>query len=187
MLAAQRLVRPLADHPALYYSLVGAYRFVTRKWELSVGSNGDRELETVEMPPAYARRMGRWQWQGWQRGLAHIDQKIKRCQAAAAFYDEFLHRTCLDPPRRPYYAEHGMLRYTIRVSERDELLKKARCLRIPVGDWFGSPLYPLERHLGRWGYTPGQCPVAERACQEVINLPTAQPLTAAQLTKLFEP
>jgi len=186
MLAAQRLARPLANHPTLHYPLVSAYRFVTRKLDLSVGSNCNHELETVEMPPAYARRMGLWQRQGWQRGLAQIDQKIKRSQETAAFYDEFLNPSCIDPPQRPYYAEHGMLRYTVRVSERDKLLQKARCLRIPVGDWFGSPLYPVERHLSRWGYTRGQCPVAERACQEVINLPTAQPLTTDQLTRLFK-
>lgn len=186
ILQGQRLARPLADNPALYYPLVNAYRWLTRKAGLSVGSNSGAELNDVKMPPAYAQRMGALQVRGWQRSLARIDVKVKERRQTAATYDEFLAAVGIKPPYRPDYAEHGMLRYTIRMSHREQLLNRARQQRIPIGDWFGSPLYPVTGDLSRWGYRLGQCPVAERACREVINLFTHRPLSERQLTLLFD-
>jgi dTDP-4-amino-4,6-dideoxygalactose transaminase len=137
------------------------------------------------MPARYLQRMGHWQLRRWQHRLPLVDEKIKQHQQAAATYDDFLASTWLTPPYRPAYAKHGMLRYTIRVANRNQLLAKARKLHIPVGDWFGSPLYPVMGDLSRWGYQAGQCPVAEQACREVINLLTDKPLSERQLTALF--
>ncbi len=186
MLFAQLLARPLADNPTLYYTLIDAYRFLTRKLGLSVGSNSGIELETTETPPAYARRMGPLQLRGWQRGLLLIDAKARQRRETAAYYDDFLASTNIKPPYRPPYTKHGMLRYTIRVSNKDQLLSKARQKRIPIGDWFGSPLYPVAGNLSQWGYCVGQCSAAEQACQEVINLLTDRPLSPQQLATLFD-
>jgi len=41
-----------------------------------------------------------------------------------------------------------------------------------LGDWFDSPLYPIDGDLGRWGYRRGEHPVAERVASEIVNLPT---------------
>jgi dTDP-4-amino-4,6-dideoxygalactose transaminase len=185
MLYTQLILRPLADHPLLYYPLVGLYRFLTRKLGLSVGSNRGSELTTQEMPDGYAKRMTLVQLRRWRRELERIDQIVEKRHQAAAFYDDYLSDVGIQPPYRPEYAIHGMLRYTVRVSERDRLLEKARDQHIPVGDWFISPLYPVTEHLERWGYQMGQCPTAEQACQEVINLLTDHPLSEKQLEALF--
>jgi dTDP-4-amino-4,6-dideoxygalactose transaminase len=186
MLYAQLVLRPLADHPWLYYPLVGLYRLLTRKLGLSVGSNSGGELTTQQMPAGYAKRMTAIQLKKWCRELSKIDQMVQERHRAAAFYDEFLSAIGIQPPYRPPYAVHGMLRYTIRVPDRDRLLENARDRHIPVGDWFISPLYPVTAHLERWGYRVGQCPIAERACQEVINLLTDRPLSERQLGTLFQ-
>jgi perosamine synthetase len=186
MLYAQWRVRPLADNPRLHYPLVGAYRFLTRKAGLSVGSNSGIELIRPEMPAGYARRMGPLQKRMLQGELSRVGAKARRRQETAAFYDTYLKARGISTPCRPTYAEHGMLRYTIRVPNRDQLLGKAHRLQIPVGDWFISPLYPVEGDLSAWGYRRGQCPVAEQACREVINLPTDIPLSSRQLDMLFQ-
>ncbi len=48
-------------------------------------------------------------------------------------------------------------------------------------------MHPVTGDLRPWGYQPGQCPAAEQACREVINLPTDRPLSPRQLAALFEP
>lgn len=186
ILTAQRLARPLADNPRLHYPLVSTYRFLTQKLGLSVGSSTNAELETVEMPRGYAKRMGSLQQRGWERGLASLAARTRQRQEVARRYDEFFAATRIAPPVRPAYAEHAMLRYSVRVSDQTRLLGKAQKLRIPLGDWFVSPLYPVTNSkLSRWEYRIGQCPVAERACREVVNLFTDRPLSQQQLAVLF--
>jgi dTDP-4-amino-4,6-dideoxygalactose transaminase len=48
----------------------------------------------------------------------------------------------------------------------------ARERRLEVGDWFVSPLHPLEDNWEQFGYRQGTCPVAEALCERVVNLPT---------------
>lgn len=79
-----------------------------------------------------------------------------------------------------------MLRYPIRVPNKPGLLENAHRLRIPLGDWFVSPLHPVEGDLSLWGYQAGQCPQAEKACAEVVNLFTDKPLSKTQLDVLFD-
>ncbi len=185
MLSAQLQLRPLADTPMLHYPLVSTYRFLTQKIGLSVGSSTGNEFKVVDMPPGYAKQMGAMQLYRWQRGLEVIETKVKQRQTVAVRYDEFFSGTQIAPPYRPAYAEHAMLRYPVRVADKERLLRKAREERIPVGDWFVSPLHPITTDLSLWGYKVGQCPVAEQACQEVINLFTDRVLSQKDLSSLF--
>lgn len=185
ILAAQLLARPLADNHILHYPLINTYRFLTQRLGLSVGSSSGDELEDVEMPPDYAQRMGGLQHHMWHQGLSQLKLKVKQRQKVAAGYDDFFTSTNIAPPCRPDYAQHAMLRYPIRVPNKEIILQKARQKRFPVGDWFISPLHPITGDLSLWGYRQGQCPVAEQACREVINLFTDHPLSRQQLTTLL--
>lgn len=187
ILGAQLLLRPLADHPLLHYPLVGLYRWLTQKLGLAVGSSSGHELESLAMPPGYAQQMGSLQRRGWQQGLSALAPKTRQRQQAAARYDEFFAGGPISLPYRPAYADHAMLRYAVRVPDKAAFLARAKRLHLPVGDWFVSPLHPVTGNLGQWGYQAGQCPVAEQACREVVNLPTDRMLSQRQLTALFEP
>lgn len=186
LLSFQLLVRPLANSPMLYYPLIELYRYLTQKGGLAVGSSVGGELTTTEMPTGYLKTMGGIQKRRWKRSLLNLPQVVRRRQRVAEYYDSFFASTDIDTPYRPAYAEHSMLRYVIRVPNKVELLSKARQLRIPVGDWFVSPLHPVEGDLAQWGYHSGQCPEAEKACTEVINLLTDQPLPLRKLASLFQ-
>jgi perosamine synthetase len=186
ILGTQLKARPMADNPSLYYPLVNAYRLLTQKLGLSVGSSTNIELETTKMPPGYAKRMGPLQLRGWQHGLAEIETRTQRRRQIASYYDDYLSSKGIEIPHRPGYATHAMLRYTIRVPNREGLLEKARHMRIPVGDWFFSPLYPVRSGLSQWGYLAGGCLIAEKASQEVINLLTDRPLSQKQLSALID-
>ncbi len=185
LLRIQLLTRPLADHPRLYYPLVNAYRIITQKLGIPVGSSSATELEEISMPSGYLKQMTGFQRKLWQRGLTRLTGKIRQRQRVAALYDEFCGTYGLEPPYRPGYAEHAMLRYPLRVPAKAEFLRRARRQRIPVGDWFVSPLHPVIGDLSRWGYRAGQCPTAEQACREVVNLLTDSALSPRQLATLF--
>jgi perosamine synthetase len=186
MLMAQWIVRPLADHPTFHYKLIDGYRWLTQKVGLSIGSSVGEELDSIMMPRGYLKRMGALPKWHLEREFTKLDAVIKNRQQAAQYYDNYFSSKKNSVPFRPEYASHAMLRYPIRVSNKPEFLENARRKRIPVGDWFVSSLHPVERDLDQWGYQIGSCPEAERACSEVINLFTDNPLTIRQLDVLFD-
>lgn len=185
MLAAQLAARPLADLPFMHYALVNLYRFLTQKARIPVGSSLGAELDGSGMPDGYLKRMGGVQSRRLRSGLRTLEGRIAGRRQVAAFYDDHFQRNGVRPPVRPDYADHGMLRYPIRVPDKAALLERAHRHHIPVGDWFVSPLHPIVENLERWGYQAGQCPNAEKACAELVNLYTDRALTEHELSILF--
>ena len=185
ILAAQISVRPLAKYTPIYYGLVAAYRFLTQRLNLRVGSSVHAELSSIDMPPRYALRMAPFQNRLFFHRLRNLEHRLVGRKEAADGYDRYFSRKSIQLPARPGYAEHGMLRYSIRVRDKDAVLRKARKFHIPLGDWFVSPLHPVQDDLSLWRYKKGQCPTAEKACQETINILTDVPLSTRQLDLLF--
>jgi len=185
LLLAQLLARPLADSPILHYFLISLYRFLTQKVGLSVGSSVGEELKGTVMPAGYLKVMSPLQYRRWRKLLTELPYKVKERQQVARRYDAVIASLGLQPPYRPNYAEHSMLRYPIRVKNKADIMQRAPRLHIPIGDWFVSPLHPVVGDLTPWGYQKGQCPEAENACAEVINLFTNKSLSNTQLAALF--
>jgi dTDP-4-amino-4,6-dideoxygalactose transaminase len=57
------------------------------------------------------------------------------------------------------------------VKDKKKALEDAASAGIELGSWFECPLHPIETPLEAYDYTPGQCPEAETASREVVNLP----------------
>ncbi len=70
-----------------------------------------------------------------------------------------------------------LLRYPVRVKNKDEVLRQARRRRVELGDWFNHPLHPREANAEAFGYRRGFCPEGERAANEVVNLPLTERTT----------
>ena len=143
------------------------------------------ELNSIEMPDNYLMGMGWIQKRQLLQELEKLNEMVTKRQQVAAYYDAYFSDKDIEIPYRPDYASHAMLRYPIRVPNKAEMLEKAHRHRTPIGDWFVSPLHPVEGDLSQWGYQAGQCPEAEKACAEVINLFTDKALSRKQLGVLF--
>ena len=90
----------------------------------------------------------------------------------ATCYDSHLNRKGW--PTRVYDRETMnpvMVRYPIRVQEKEKALNEASKSNIELGSWFESPLHPKETVLSNYDYVDGMCPQAEKASREVVNLP----------------
>ncbi|MBW8014695.1 MAG: hypothetical protein FVQ82_00785 [Planctomycetes bacterium] len=55
-----------------------------------------------------------------------------------------------------------------------------------LGDWFKSPLHAAEAPLQAYDYILGQCPIAEKACDQVVNLPTHMRVTEKTARKTVD-
>ncbi len=72
----------------------------------------------------------------------------------------------------PKNYEFYYLRFPITYSHPKKLIEKLKKYNIYLGNWYNSPLAPLEKRLDRFGYYYGMCPNAEKLCLTILNLPT---------------
>lgn len=186
MLALQLLLFPLVNYPNIYYALVNLYRFLTQKAGLSVGSSSGDELLRPAMPTNYLKRMGTLQFRLFFKNLKRLKNKVIKRNHVWNFYNAYFCNTNIQTPYPTEPAGHSMLRYPIRVRNKSKVLSLAMRHKIPIGDWFVSPLHPIEGNLEPWGYRYGMCPHAEKACEEVINLFTDHALSSRKLNILYK-
>jgi dTDP-4-amino-4,6-dideoxygalactose transaminase len=64
-----------------------------------------------------------------------------------------------------------MVRYPVRIKEKDKAIQRAASAGIELGTWFECPLHPIETPMEAYDYKIGMCPQAEKASREVVNLP----------------
>ncbi|MBD2384053.1 DegT/DnrJ/EryC1/StrS family aminotransferase [Cylindrospermum sp. FACHB-282] len=122
--------------------------------------------------------------------LRHLDIWNKKRQELATYYYQFLSQIPgIVPPQELLGGVGVWNQYTIRISGEGRNGASAQ-----YRDWVRSQLqekgvssmlyYPRPLHLQpvyeSLGYQPGQLPVSEQACHEVISLPMFPELTAEQ-------
>ena len=150
--------------------ITGLYRLLSRM-RLMIGSSSNEELDG-HMPKEYFSRMSSCQASLGCREMDRIEENITRRRHNAAFYDAHLEEFGLSPLEFNDKEDAVLVRYPVRVGNKKELLGKALAKGIELGSWFESPLHPLETDLSLFSYEKGMCPESEKACLEVINLPT---------------
>ncbi len=73
-----------------------------------------------------------------------------------------------------------LIRFPLLVKNRGKALETAAACNIFLGKWYDQVVAPNSLDLSRVGYKPGSCPTAEKACKQIINLPTNISLTDAK-------
>ena len=90
----------------------------------------------------------------------------------AKLYDEMLSEKGWTPRQYDSAVQDPvMVRYPVRIKEKEKALAEAASAGVELGSWFECPLHPIETPLEAYGYKIGMCPEAEKACAEVVNLP----------------
>jgi UDP-2-acetamido-2-deoxy-ribo-hexuluronate aminotransferase len=120
--------------------------------------------------------------------LRHLDQYNKARQDAAAFYDHaFANHPKLQIPGRNPSSSHIFHQYTLvtKNTNRDELKDFLQTKNIPAMVYYPVPLH-LQKAFGQLGYKPGDFPVSEQLCKQVISLPMNTELDHEQLQYITE-
>jgi dTDP-4-amino-4,6-dideoxygalactose transaminase len=106
------------------------------------------------------------------RQLKKIQQNIAHRVEMAQFYDQLFQQRGW--PARTYdrsTIQPIMVRYPVRVNQKQEALAEAAKAGVELGSWFECPLHPIETPLAAYNYQVGMCPEAEKAANEAVNLP----------------
>lgn len=121
--------------------------------------------------------------------LSRLDEISRARRANAAYYDAGLAGIAgLDTPYVPAGVEHAYHQYSIVIdagrtpngANRDDVRAALAKRNVGSGIYYPKPLH-LHPLFARYGYGPGDFPVAERVSQQILALPIHPMLDSAQL------
>jgi dTDP-4-amino-4,6-dideoxygalactose transaminase len=136
-----------------------------------VGTNSRLDALQAAILRVKLRHLGRWE--------------EARRQNACHYHGGLAGVSALQLPEVLEGNHHVFNQYTVRVSERDALREFLSERGIGTGVYYPVPLH-LQPCFEGLGGRPGQCPVAEQACQEVLSLPIFPELGEDRLARVVE-
>ncbi len=170
----QRLAHPLIFALALplyYFFNLGKFKiYFCQKIGIITRAYNDREKkgeesrENYKLPNALAVLA--------LNQFKKIEKFNEHRRRLARFYEKNIQDKAIKKPEFMKNAKATPLYYTIQISNRGEILKIAQKNRIILGNWFPAALGPENIDLNNFGYQKGECPVAEKAGRQSLNLPT---------------
>ncbi len=169
MLRAQLAVYRTVVYPRTTALAQNGYRLLTRIG-LVVGSSSPAEL-APQMRPDFFKGMSDLQARTGLRQLQRLPDNLDHRRKMAGLYDDLLRDHYWPMPRIPEGLDPVLVRYPVRVADKPKALRTAARNFVELGSWFECPLHPIETPMEAYGYYPGMCPQADRACAEVVNLP----------------
>jgi dTDP-4-amino-4,6-dideoxygalactose transaminase len=170
MLAGQLLAYELLIYPTTTGLATRVFRWMTRRG-LVVGSSSSAEFQPT-MPAGYALGPTSVQCRLGLKEVRRAADNLARRGHATRRYQAELPRLGYRVPHIPEHWDTPLLRFPLRVANKEEALAQAARHGVEIGSWFECPLHPGETDQAAFGYVDGMCPVSERAAAEVINLPT---------------
>ncbi len=184
ILSAQILAHKLLVRPATAIAVMLLYRGLNRLG-LAIGSSSRQELQG-EMPERYLTKMAPCQVRQGLREMATIEDNIQHRIRLTAFYQAELPRLGFAPLPSAVSDGLPLLRYPVRVANKEEVLLLAGRSRVEIGSWFEIPLHPAGTRMESLGYREGMCPEGEAASREVVNLPTHRKVSMAVAERTLE-
>lgn len=170
MLWAQLLIYRLLIYPRTTAFAQNLFRYLTKKGAV-VGSSSTNEFQPI-MADDFFKSISGVQARSGLRQLRRISENIQHRIKLVQFYDRLFEQNGWSVYRtNGTIAEPVLVRYPVRIDGKSEALEKAAGDGIELGSWFESPLHPIETPLDVYDYESGCCPQAEKAAQEVVNLP----------------
>ena len=146
------------------------FRWLTKKG-IVVGSSSVEELEKPKMAEDFFMAISSVQARSGLRQLRKLERNIEHRKQMTALYDKLLAERGWRIPQVPDYMEPVLVRYSIRVTDKWQAIDQAAGAGVELGSWFEAPLHPRETKHELYHYQWGMCPQAERAANEVVNLP----------------
>jgi len=160
-----------------------AYRLLSRLG-IAAGSSTNEELAGT-MPPGYLKKMADVQMREGAKNLLQIDEDIAARKKNTARYTSLLYNTPFKALENCNEQDCLLLRYPVRVANKQECLRQAARDQLEIGSWFEVPLHPEGTDMAAFDYRQGMCPEGEKACREVINLPTHKKIDDREIERVM--
>jgi len=153
------------------WTLVKFYRFLSKQ-NLIIGSNQGGELCSTTMTMDYFKDISNVQITAGIKSLRNIYRLNELRKKNAHDYTEFLVSNRKNHVDISLFENHIFLKYPLLVKNRKQFSELAKNSRITLGDWFLSPLHPIEGDLKKWNFEREKFPIANLLSTKIVNLPT---------------
>jgi len=154
-----------------YWQLIKFYRFLSRK-NLVLGSSSGEEITSVAMPPNYFMKLSEVQIKKGIKNIQPLSVALRQRKENAQIYTAYLSSRNKNHVPAYLFENHSFLKYPLLVKDRDETLRLAEKYNIELGEWFNSPLHPVQKDFEQWQLNPELFPNTIYAGKHIINLPT---------------
>jgi dTDP-4-amino-4,6-dideoxygalactose transaminase len=154
-----------------YWTLLKLYRWLSRTGVIT-GSSSAEEIDGATMPKDYFKGMSELQAGTVAGAIAKLDQDNRERRDAAERYSAFLAGHGKYHVDAALVEDHMFLKYPILVRDRHAFFQAAEKFRVELGDWFNSPLHPVQGDLSAWGLDIARFPNARHVAAHIVNLPT---------------
>jgi len=151
--------------------LVKLFRLLSM-YNLIPGSNQGSELRSPELPEDYFKDISPVQIKTGLKNLRGINALNTRRKDNANDYTKFLREHNKTYIKEQLFNNHIFLKYPLLVKDRKLFFALAKESGIILGDWFLSPLHPIEKDLDLWGFNVDLFPNAVSISEKIVNLPT---------------
>jgi perosamine synthetase len=162
---------------ALYHALTQprVHRYTRTLYERFGRRNPLPQATTAEeqqgaRPPDYEQRLSNGQCAVGLRQLRGLGANLEHRRALSTEYRERLRGRGFTAPRVPSKGEAAFVRYPVAVRDRAAATRQLAPHAV-LGMWFTSVLEEAVTPEVA-GYAAGSCPNAERAANDLVNLPT---------------
>jgi len=154
-----------------YSTFVKTYR-VFSKYNIVVGSNEGRELDSTIMPKNYFKDISYIQIIAGLINIKKIDAVNELRKKNASEYNSFLKSKNKTFVNEQIFNDHLFLKFPLLVKDRTKFFELAEKANINLGDWFLSPIHPVLSNLERWRFDCSLYPLADSISRKIVNLPT---------------
>ncbi len=155
---------------ANYWTLLKQYRYLSKK-NLVVGSSSNEEITSIKQPDKYFMNLANVQIKEGNKALDKLEGVMKLRKENAILYSDFLKKNGKKNVADELFEDHSFLKYPLLVLERDHFLTLAEKAKIDFGEWFNSPIHPVQNSLEMWQLNMENFPNADYASQRIVNLP----------------
>jgi len=170
-LRIQLFARKYFLNNATYWIALKLYRFLSGNGVI-LGSSSGEEISTTRLPKNYFKSMSKTQSIAGVKALKHLEKTISQRKENGHKYTAFLKQNKKQHVAPSLHTNHSFLKYPLLVTNRKKFLVLAEKNNIMLGDWFTSPIHPVEQNLQEWMFEPKNYPVAAKIASKIVNLPT---------------
>lgn len=154
-----------------YWFLLRLYRKLSAIG-LVVGSSSKEEIEGIEEPANYFMNSSIVQTKNGVKALNKLTVILSTRKKNGLNLNDWMISNNKYHLSEAHLKNHSFLKYPILVKNRDAFLKAAENNKIPMGDWFISPLHPVKGDLSKWKLSVSEFPNALEISRQIVNLPT---------------
>jgi perosamine synthetase len=150
------------------------------------GSSSFLEISEPQLPENFFMDMSWVQASSGLNQLRRLDKNIEHRKILKQFYDKLLQQHGWQVIKPPANTDPVLVRYPVRITEKEKAVQRATEFGIELGAWFEQPLHPKEANMDLYGYKWGSCPQGEKAAREVVNLPLHHRVTEKTARQTLE-